>query len=228
MAETIAAIERCEEQIEEAMWSLEMEGEIEEALAVYRDVGAKLEALGIAAGHPAYDEQQRVMAYCLMRQGNILRQLGQAQEAMALSEQEIAAARASGDEIALARSLMSNGANHIVAGGIEKGLALLEEARTLFTSGDSHDHRQGLGWHWILQAELANVGLVPEEPEAVIEMVDLALAVLLPLENWPGVARAYATRAQAYEHLGDGVAAAADRKAQQQYEAKAQGDGERP
>lgn len=220
MTETLETIQQYEEQIEETLWSLEMNGEIKEALAAYRGTGDRLGALGIDPGHSAYAEQQRVLAYCLMRQGNALRQLGQPQEAMVLAEQEVAAARASGDDIALARSLMSNGTNHIVAGEVEHGLVLLEEARALCADGDSYDHRQGLGWHWILQAELANAGLVVEEPEAVIEMADLALAILLPLENWPGVARAYATRAQAHEHLGDGAAAAADRKAQQQHEAK--------
>ena len=52
----------------------------------------------------------------LMRQGNILRQMGKSGQALALSEREIAAARASQNGITLARSLMSNGTNQIVAG----------------------------------------------------------------------------------------------------------------
>jgi hypothetical protein len=139
---------------------------------------------------------------------------------MSLSELEIAAARASDDQITLARSLMSNGTNHIVIGKIEQGMELLEEARPLFESGDSYDHKQGLGWYWVLQADLMNAVLIAGGPSEVSETIDRALAILLSIENWPGVARAYAARAQAHERLGDSIAAAADREAQQQYESK--------
>jgi tetratricopeptide (TPR) repeat protein len=218
MMETLEKIRQFEEQIEGALRSLEMTGKIEEALAAYQHVEAKLEALGITAGYPVYAEYQRVLAYCLMRQGNLLRQLGQPHEAMSLSEREIAAARASGDQITLARSLMSNGTNQLVAGHIERGVGLLDEARSLFESGDSYDHRQGLGWYWVLQADLLNAGLVPGETSVVIDAADRALALLLPIENWPGVARAYAARAQAHERQGDSTAASADQEARQRYE----------
>jgi hypothetical protein len=46
------------------------------------------------------------------------------------------------------------------------------------------------------------------------------LAILSPLENWPGIARAYAARAQAYENIGDETTAAADRQEQGYYEDK--------
>lgn len=225
MTETSATIKQCEAQIEEALWSLEVSGEIGKALAAYRDAEAKLEVLDIAAGHPAYAEQQRVLAYCLLRQGNILRQMGRSQEALALSEREIGAARVSGDNLMLARSLMSNGTNRIITGEVKQGLELLEEARVLFESSDSYDHQQGLGWYWVLQADLTNAGLIAGGPSAVIEMADRALAILLPIENWPGVARAYAVRAQAHENQGDSTAAAADREAQQRYESKIELEG---
>lgn len=218
MTEITAAIKKCEGEIEAALASLEQPGQLNEALATYRAVETKLEALDLASEHPAYAEKQRVLAYCLMRQGNILRQIGQAQEAVELSEREIAAARASGDDVTLARSLMSYGANRIVRGEVEQGLAFMEEARSLFGSGNSYDHKQGLGWYWILRADLGNAGILPGDASEVVDAADRALAILLPLENWPGVARAHAARAQAHEALGDGNAAAADREAQSRYE----------
>lgn len=217
MTDASATIKQCEDQIEEALWSLEVPGETEKALVAYRDAETKLEALAIAAGQPAYAEQQRVLAYCLLRQGNILRQMERSQEALTLGEREIESARLSCDNIVLGRSLMSNGANCVVAGNVKKGLELLEEARVLFESGDSYDHQQGLGWLWVLQADLTNARLVEGEPSRVVEMADRALAILLPIENWPGVARACAARGQAHERRGDTISAAADREAQHRY-----------
>ena len=221
MAETLATIKQYEDQIEEALQSLELAGELERALAVYRTVEAKLDTLDVSPGHSASSEKHRVLAYCLMRQGNILRQMGEAQKALELSEQEMAAARASGDELTLARSLMSNGTNLIVSGETVQGRGLVEEARSLFEREESYNYKQGLGWYWILQADLGNSGLLGEQPPEVIDAAEQALEILLPLENWPGVARAYAARAQAHERLGKSSAAAADREAQYRYGGKA-------
>lgn len=224
MTEPLESIQQCEGQIEKALWSLEVKGQNEQALQVYQQAEARLLALKIPVGDANYVQVQRVLAYCLMRQGNLLRQLGHPAEAMALSEREIAAARASGDPITLARSLMSTGANHIVAGRVEQGMGLLQEARMLFESGDSYDHKQGVGWCWILQADVINAGLAPGEPMQVIEAAANALAILLPIENWSGVARAYAARAVALERLGDHQAAQSDRETQKQAESKIQPD----
>jgi tetratricopeptide (TPR) repeat protein len=208
------------EQIEQALWGLEVHEELEKALEVYLEAEAKLVHLEITPDNPAYAEQQRVLAYCLMRQANILRQIGKPGEAFALSEQEITAARASGDEITLARSLMSNGTNYLVAGEIDKGLGLMDEARDLFENGDSSDHRQGLGWYWILQADIANAKIVEKEPREVIEIASRALEILKPIENWPGVARSYAARAKAHENLGHADEAAKNRQEQKYCESK--------
>jgi len=217
-------IKEIENQIEKALWEVELKEELEHALEIYQEAEAKLETLGIEADNPAYAEQQRVLSYCLMRQGNILRQQEKPQEALVLGEREIAAARASGDEIALARSLMSNGTNLIVAGRIEPGLKLLDDARELFEKGESDDHRQGLGWYWILQADLSNAWLVEREPTEVIIIATHALDILKPIENWPGVARAYAARAIAHQKLGNEEEAAKDRQEQMIYESKVKPD----
>lgn len=211
-------IKQCEDEIENALVSLEQAGQLNEALAVYRDVETTLEALDITPGNRAYTQKQRVLAYCLMRQVNILRQLGKIEEASALSERELSAARSSEDEVTIARSLMSYGTTLLVAGDLEKGLTFIEKARHLFEKGTSYDHKQGLGWYWILKADLLNAEIVAGGPADVIDACSRALKVLVPVKNWPGVVRAYAARAQAYEITGEHEKAAADRKAQAEYE----------
>ena len=217
-------LKQCEEKIEKALYTLEMTGQLHEALHKYRTIEKDIEAVSSKPGDLIYAQKQRVLAYCLMRQVNILRQLGQTEEAAALSERELTAARASQDEITLARSLLSHGTTVMVQGDIEKGLTFIEKARPFFEKGKSKDHKQGLGWYWILKADLINSEIIPGKPFEVIEACRYALEVLVPLENWPGVARAYAARAQAYEILGEREKAAADRKAQSEYENKESGD----
>lgn len=213
-------LKEIENQIESALWDLELHDELDKALEVYRAAEAKLEELGITLENPAYGEQQRVFSYCLLRQGNILRQKEKPEEALVLSERELAVAHNSGDEITLARSLMSIGTNLIVNREIERGLKLLEEARELFERGDKPDHKQGLGWYWILQADLANTGLVKTEPAEVIKAATRAVDILKPIENWPGLARAYAARVKAYERLGEEEKAGKDRQEQKVSESK--------
>jgi hypothetical protein len=128
MTDKLEDIQGIEKQIEQALWDLEVHDKFKEALEIYQDAESKLTALELRLEDSAYAEQQRVLAYCLMRQSNLLRQMDKSAEAFALSERELAAARLSGDEITLARSLMSNGANYIVAREIEKGLKLLERS----------------------------------------------------------------------------------------------------
>jgi tetratricopeptide (TPR) repeat protein len=224
MTEMSERIKEIEQQIEQALWDLEARDEIEKALEIYQNAESKLAALDLTLKDTAYAEQQRVLAYCLMRQGNVLRQMDKPEEALALSERELAAARASGDEIMLARSLMSNGTNYIITGKIEKGLALTQQACALFENGDSYDHQQGLGWYWVLQSDLANAGIITRQPSEIIATAGRALEVLEPIENWPGVARAYAARARAYESTGNQAEAAKDRKKQQYYESKVESE----
>ena len=73
MNENLEIIKEIENQIEAALWDSEVHEELEKALQVYRDAEGKLNELQIGEDNPAYPEQQRVLSYCLMRQGNILR-----------------------------------------------------------------------------------------------------------------------------------------------------------
>ena len=221
----VDSIKACESQIETALVDLEMQEKPEPALEVYLAVKSKLDALEPQAEHPEYPAHQSVLAYCLMRTANILRQLDRGTEAAKLTELEIAAARHSGDQVTLGRSLMSHGMTTILAGEIESGVTMIDEALTCFEYGESYDHIQGRGWLWILWADLSNAGLLKAEPEDVKHAANQAIALLLPIENWPGVARAYAARAAAYAALGDPDAADADREKQALYAQMPQENG---
>ena len=217
MDNIVDTISAYEQEIESALESYEQNENLSVALQVYQTVESKLLDLDLPPDHPAYPRMQAVLAYCLLREGNILRQSGQPQEAMQLSAREITAARNSGDDITIARSLMSYGTTLIGQGNLDSGMPSIEEARHHFESGDSYDHRQGLGWYWILRADIANAGLQEIDPTEVLAFADNAIAILEPIENWPGVSRAYAARAVAHESLGDPAAAEADRKKQGTY-----------
>jgi hypothetical protein len=65
-----------------------------------------------------------------------------------------------------------------------------------------------------------NAGLIDGQASEVVIAADQALTILSPLQNWTGVARAYAARAQANESIGDEAAAAEDRQKQGYYEDK--------
>ena len=217
MDNIVDTISAYEQEIESALESYEQNENLGVALQVYQTVESRLLDLDLPPDHPAYPRMQAVLAYCLLREGNILRQSGQHQEAMQLSAREITAARNSGDDITIARSLMSYGTTLIGQGNLDGGMPSIEEARHHFESGDSYDHRQGLGWYWILRADIANAGLQEIDPTEVLAFADNAIAILEPIENWPGVSRAYAARAVAHESLGDPTAAEADREKQGTY-----------
>jgi len=218
MNDILSTIHQLEAEIEAALESCEENEQFDQALDSYRQVEAKLLALELAPGEPGYQAQQGVLAYCLMRQANLLRIAGQKGEALALGQREIAAARASGDDLALARSMINLGATLIASGELAQGLEFTEQARALFEKSDQPDYRQGLGWYWILRADLINLGYLPLAAREVIAAADQALEILLPLENFPGLARAYAARAEAHTTLNDLPAAEADRQAQERYD----------
>lgn len=218
MNQTLTTIQQCEEKMEDALHAYEQKEQLDSALAVYRTVETDLLVLDLQPGEPHYPKQQAALAYALMRQANILRQQGQAEDAAVLSQREIAAAREAGDPLTLARSLMSFGITLIANGQVEEGMSHFAESGSLFAQEDGAEFRQGLGWHWIIRADLVNGGFIEAEPEVVITYANDALEILTPLENWPGIARAYGARVAAFEKLGNEQAAQADRECQQEAE----------
>jgi tetratricopeptide (TPR) repeat protein len=223
-ADLALRIEEAEAQIDSALEDLEKQQKPQEALKEYQAVVTALEALETDPPISDDAERHRVLAYGYLRMGNVLRQLGRADEALEAGEKELYHARASGDDLTLARTYMNFGATLLANGEAERGLALIETSRPLFEAGDGFDFKQGLGWYWILQTELALVGLVPLEPNEQLRATDRALEILLPIENWAGVARAYALRARIHQSQGLEEAAAADLERQAEYQARDQGD----
>jgi tetratricopeptide (TPR) repeat protein len=217
MDDVIEKINAYEKEIDSALETYEHTENLDEALLVYQKVESNLLALDLQPHDPAFSRWQAVLAYCLLREGNILRQSGQPQEAIQLSEREIAAARNSGNDITLARSLMSLGTTLVAQGDLERGIPAIEEARHHFENGDTYDHQQGLGWYWVLRADIANAGLQQVDPKEVLTYSDNAIKILEQIENWPGVSRAYAARAVAHEKMGDTVVASEDRVNQEKY-----------
>lgn len=211
--DVLSGIQACEAELEAAVNHFEQPGLLEQALQVYWQVEVELEALKIVRQDPEYARLQAVLAQCLLRQASILRQFGQVEKAAELNERELAAAKASGDALIQARSLMSYGTTCIVQGEPERGLAYLEQARQLFAMGEGDDFRQGFGWYWILRADLDNARITGGGPQEALAAADRALALLQPLANWPGIARAWAARAIAAEALGDLEAVGAARQA---------------
>jgi hypothetical protein len=55
-------------------------------------------------------------------------------------------------------------------------------------------------------------------PNEILKCADHAFKILIAIENWPGVARGYAAKAQVYERLGNEKEADDNRENQQYYE----------
>lgn len=190
------------DRAEAALGSLEHDNRWAEALAIYQAAGAEVDALGFDRQHPAYAAGQKLRAYLYLREANALRALGRPAEAAPLAEQELTAAMASRDGLTIARAMLSLGTTCLVSGEPERGLKLIADARPMFEHGDDFDHRQGLGWWYLIQADLSDARLAPTDAAYALECADQALAILRPLANWPGVARGHAARAAALERLG--------------------------
>ena len=216
MTIVIGIIKELEEDLEEAK-RYEEKVQPEQALKRYQEIEKKLLAIETTPGDSDYTEQNRVLAFVLMRQANILRQFGDLEKADATVNLEIEAARASGDNIAIAQSLVSYGTTCVTQGKKEIGLASLDEARELFSKGDSPDHKKGLGWFWIIQADMIIARILPGGDENIIEACTKALGLLEPINNRQGIKRAYEVRSNAYERLGEKDKAIADRQSQANY-----------
>ncbi len=222
MSDFQTILQNLQHRTDETLDTLERENRWEEALEIYHAAGAEVDGLDIRRDDPAYKlayrEARRVRAYLYMREANALRVLGRPAEATALGEKELEAALASGVGITIARAMFSLGGTYLANGDVERGLKFLNDSKPMFEHGDDYDHRQGLGWWYIIQADIRNAGILPDAPEAAAAMADKALELLRPLKNWPGVARAHEARAKAYERMGDAEAARLARTAQKMAE----------
>lgn len=203
-------VERFEEAIEDALWQLEIQGDERSALSAYERVTGELEA-AVGAGAVAEADACRVLSYGYLRQANIVRVQGDLAKARALGERSVSLGRASGDSLALARALLNHAGT--LAMLKDPDLArVLREALCLFQAGSCKEHVQGVGWHWILVADLCEAELLPGGTAERIAAAEKALGALTPIENWQGVARAWSALERAHQRDGDLEAAALARK----------------
>lgn len=221
MADIDAVLRELQTRADSTLEALEQEERWAEALEVYQLAGTEVDTLSasIPRADPnyrgPYREARRVRAYLYLREANALRALGRPEEAAELGEKELEAAWASGDMISIARATFSLGGTCLANGETERGLKLLSDAKAMFEHGKGEDFEQGLGWWHIIQADVRNGGLVPDPPQAALDLADAALRILRPIKNWPGVARAHAARAKAFERLGEAASARQARAAEQ-------------
>jgi tetratricopeptide (TPR) repeat protein len=213
MTDYQATLRELETRTDEALGSLEQDGRWAEALEIYHNAGQELDGLDIPRKDPAFRPGRKLRAYLYLREANALRALGRHAEAVPLGDLELSAAMASGDRLTIAQAMFSLGGTCVANGETARGLKLLADSKPMFEHGDDDAHRQGLGWWYIIQADLSNADLAPTTAEHALSCADTALSILRPLANWPGVARAHTARAQAYERIGDHDAARVARAA---------------
>jgi hypothetical protein len=202
VSDAAAEIAGLEERLEAALWEDERSGDVEAALPRYQEVVAALAAIDTGEDGDLERHRQRVLAYALMREANALRQTDDVEGAAEKDRQGLEAARRSGDSVSTGRALLSMAGTAFAAGQADHGETYLEEARTEFEAGTTEDHVQGAGWAWVLTADVGNAGLIDLAPAEVVAAGDRALELLEPIENWPGVARAHAARAVAFDGMG--------------------------
>ncbi len=217
MTDLATQLGELENRTQVALGTLEQDNQWAEALDIYRTAGAEVDALmqGVARSDPLYRPARKLRAYLYLREANALRALGREAEAAPLAELELSAAMASGEGLSIARAMFSLGTTCLVNGQPERGLQLIEQSKPMFEHVAEPEYQQGLGWWYIVQADLSAAGLVPTSAAYALECAQTALSLLRPLNNWPGIARAHAARAQAYDRLGDEPAARVARTAEQ-------------
>lgn len=191
-----------EKKLEDALILYEQQEKYELALEHYKEVENEVYKM-IEHNEVDVSHAYKLLAQCYLRQAGMLRQLGRLNEANVINKKEIESARLSGSSIVYAQSLFSTGINLLSNRQIEEGLSLLLEAKKSFQEGNTSDHKQGVGWYWIILADLGNKGLINVSNEDIINYASKAIAILTKIQNIPGISRAYEARSIAYKNSGD-------------------------
>ncbi|WP_108670333.1 hypothetical protein [Peribacillus acanthi] len=206
---SILTFNRIEKEMEEILHTYEQHNKFKEALQGYLEIEEKIVDF-MNKSEEGKTVGYRILSQCYLRIGNMYRSLGNPVEANKYNLKELECASRSGDTITYAQSIFSKAINLISNKNVQEGLKFLDQSKELFTSGSTFDHIQGVGWYWIIKADLANKGIVPQPNEAIIEFSNLALEQLLPINNYPGIARAYQARSIAYNAMGETALAQED------------------
>ncbi|WP_442600166.1 hypothetical protein [Neobacillus sp. D3-1R] len=191
-----------EKRLEESLILYEQTGKYDMALEQYKQVETDVCKM-IEHKMVPTNEAYKLLAQCYLRQAGMLRQLGRIEEANVINKKEIESARLSDSTIAYAQSLFSTGINLLSNRQMEEGLSLLNEAKKSFEDGDTYDHKQGVGWYWIILADLGNKGLIKVDPDEIIKYANHAIEILTPIQNLPGISRANEASSIAYKNKED-------------------------
>lgn len=197
-----SVLDGCEATIEEVIWEGERQGEHEQALAILDGVIERLVGLDIAAGAEHLGRRQGLLAMAAMRKANIYRQAHDL-DAAAAADRQASAAAETADDLSRGRCLLSMAGTAFASGRSDEGAQLLETARGAFATDSGEEHRQGLGWSWLLYADVVNAGLIDVAVTEAVSSAARALATLRAIQNWAGVSRAYQAIAAAEESMGE-------------------------
>ena len=190
-----------EEKLEKALILFEQLEKYELALEHYKEVEKEAnKIMGLNEVDTA--EVHKLLAQCYLRQAVMLRQLGRKEEANEANQKELESARLSGNSISYAQSLFSTGINLLSNRGVEEGLQFLLEAKKWFEAENSVEHKQGLGWYWIIMSDLGNKGIIASSNEQIINYASKAIKILTQIQNTSGISRAYNARSIAYKNMG--------------------------
>ena len=137
-----------------------------------------------------------------------------------MGERAVIAGRTSGDDLAVARALL-NQAGTLAVQRDPDLKRVLEEALELFLREESEEHKQGVGWYWLLVADMCDAGLLQGDVDTEIEAAEHAIDALTPIRNWQGISRSHQALERAYAKKGCPKAAERAGKAARHAEAKA-------
>jgi tetratricopeptide (TPR) repeat protein len=220
MDEMLATINKYETQIYQIGEELKRSGRISEALSSLQEIERQLEQMDILPVGEPYRERERVMAICLNRQADELRNLIRFKEAGDVSERELIRARQSGHLITLANALLSDGNSKLMNNDFINGEHAIEEAQRLFESGDTRAHIHGLGRYWLFRAKVILDGELRHPTSEALTAADNAVNSFLRIDDCSYSSKAILLRAKAQRLLGETELAALDIQKAQRLKSK--------
>ena len=218
--EPIEVLRKAEEAIEEALWKAVQDLDHQGALETYRQVKSLIVSLS-GLSPEMEKERDRVLAFCLIRIDSTLATLGAKDTDAALirTREALKTAERSEDPTQIARCALAHGTRLLNSGRIPEGeeqfsrVILMAEEHS-----DNEEIQQVLGWTFIVRGHILQGKSLYDQ---AIHVLKEAIAVLAPIENYAGLAKANKLMARLYASLGDSSSAKECRTRAKEYRAKA-------
>ncbi len=213
-------IKKAEETIEEALWKAVQDFDRQKELETYQQVETLL--VSLSGLSPEMErERDRVLAYCLLRIDDTLIRLGAMDNDAALerTREALETAERSEDQTQIARCALAYGTRLLNAERLPE--AEEQFSRVILMAEehpDNEDIQQVLGWAFLVRAHIL---LGKSLYDQAIHVLKEAIAVLAPIKNYAGLARANKLMAQTYTSLGDKPSADECRARAKEYHEKA-------